>query len=179
MRWDRLFDDLEAQWDAEEHRERDAEVADRTRRERATVPLLDRFVAQLSAEVRLRLLAGVEAVGVVDEVGDGWLLLDTRPGVLLVRLDGVRAWPNPSMRAAPSKRARRFGVGYALRGISRDRRAVVVTDVTGGMLEGTVEAVGEDHFDLSEHPADAPRRAEHVRSRVAVPFSAVVCVRVA
>ena len=45
MRWDDLFADLGAQWDAESRRELDAEVADRTRRERASVGLYERLAA--------------------------------------------------------------------------------------------------------------------------------------
>ena len=39
MRWEGLFADLEGQLAAEERRERDDEVAERTRRERALVSL--------------------------------------------------------------------------------------------------------------------------------------------
>ena len=41
MRWDRLFDDLEGQLAAQHLLEGDAEVADRTRRERALLTLHD------------------------------------------------------------------------------------------------------------------------------------------
>ena len=45
MRWDELFADLGAQWEAEARRELDGEVADRTRRERALVGLHERLSA--------------------------------------------------------------------------------------------------------------------------------------
>jgi hypothetical protein len=45
MRWDRLFDDLQAQLDADGQRELGLEVSDRTRRERAQVGLHERLVA--------------------------------------------------------------------------------------------------------------------------------------
>src|SRR6478609_7446927 len=47
MRWDRLFDDLEAQAEADEARARDAEVADRVRRERAQLDLHTRLLAHV------------------------------------------------------------------------------------------------------------------------------------
>ena len=46
MRWERLFGDLEGQWEAEARRDLDQEVADRTRRERATVGLFERLAAE-------------------------------------------------------------------------------------------------------------------------------------
>ncbi|MDN5655727.1 MAG: hypothetical protein L0G46_11680, partial [Kocuria sp.] len=43
MRWDALFADLEAQWEAGAAEERDREIAEAVRAERATVPFADRL----------------------------------------------------------------------------------------------------------------------------------------
>ena len=53
MRWDDLFADLGAQWDAAARRELDGEVADRTRRERALVGLPERLSAAGEGRVAL------------------------------------------------------------------------------------------------------------------------------
>ena len=42
---------------------------------------------------------------------------------------------------------------------------------------GTVDAVGADALELSEHPADLPRRAENIVARRVIPFTAIVVVR--
>ena len=47
MRWERLFEELDARFDAEASLERDAEIADRTRRERAQIPLYSRLLANV------------------------------------------------------------------------------------------------------------------------------------
>jgi hypothetical protein len=54
---------------------------------------------------------------------------------------------------------------------------VLLTDVTGSVVTGTIDAVGLDVLELSEHPADLPRRAENVTGRRLVPFAAVVLLR--
>ena len=59
VRWERLFDDLEAQLRTEEARELAAEVADRTRRERALVGLHDQFAAAADRTVVELRVAGV------------------------------------------------------------------------------------------------------------------------
>jgi hypothetical protein len=179
MRWDQLFDDLEAQLEAEQRRDLVAEVADRTRRERAAIGLHERLMAHRGNVLDLRLLGGHAARGPVTDVGLDWLVVGERPGgaglvpfAAIVSITGLtsRGETVPTI-------ARRFGFGYALRGLSRNRAVVALADVAGAVTTGTIDAVGTDLLDLSEHPADLPRRPENVIARRAVPFSAVAAVR--
>ncbi len=178
MRWDDLFGDLAAQWEAETRRELDAEVADRTRRERALVGLYERFAAAGDDVVTVSLRTGAAVSGRVADVGDGWLLLGAEPGApLLVPFGAVVGVTGLSPRAGGNAVGRKFGLGYALRGLSRDRAVVLLTDLTGRVVTGTIDGVGLDVLELSEHAADLPRRPENVTGRRVVPFSAVVLLR--
>ena len=178
MRWERLFSDLEGQWEAEARRDLDQEVADRTRRERATVGLFERLAASVGERVGVRLVAGPPLQGVLSDVGDGWLLLGGDAGrPALVPLTAVTAVTGTGPRASEAALARRFGLGYALRGLSRDRAVVALTDVTGAVATGTIDGVGADCFDLTEHAPDELRRPENVTGRLLVPFTAVACLR--
>ena len=79
VRWERLFDDLEAQLRSDETRELVAEVADRTRRERALVGLHERFAAAADRTVVEIRVAGVGLLrGLVTGSGPDWVLLDHR-----------------------------------------------------------------------------------------------------
>lgn len=177
MRWDDLFSDLAAQWEAQARRELDGEVADRTRRERALVGLRERLAAAVGGQVALTLTHEV-VTGRLLDVGDGWLLVEGGAGgqavVPFAGITGVAGLPD---RVDEAGRSRRFGLGHALRGVSRDRAAVLVTVLDGTVLSGTIDAVGRDVLELSEHPADLPRRAANVTGRRLVPFSAVVLLR--
>jgi hypothetical protein len=178
MRWDDLFSDLAAQWEAEARRELDGEVADRTRRERALVGLHERLAAGLGERVTLTVRMVGALPGRVQEVGDGWLLVAPETGGLaLVPFTAVTGVTGLPLRADGTGRGRRFGLGYALRGLSRDRATVLLTDLDGVVLSGTIDAVGRDVVELSEHAPDLPRRAENVTGRRLVPFSAMVLVR--
>ena len=181
MRWDRLFDDLQAQMDADGQRELNLEVSDRTRRERAQVGLHERFIARRGHGVELRLVAGVLVTGMVADAGSDWLLVDD-PGRRgsLVPFGAIVAINDLGVRAATGSSvaiAKRFGLGYALRGLSRDRSRVSLTDIAGSVTTGTIDAVGSDALDLSEHPADVARRAENIVARRVIPFTAIVVVR--
>jgi hypothetical protein len=179
VRWQALFADLEAQFQAEERRELDQEVAERTRRERAAIGLYERLAAAgPSAPLAIRVHGGALILhGAVADVGEGWVLLSgkgQRP--VLVPFSAVLAVSGLALRAAPEVAGKRFGFGYALRGLSRDRAAVALTDVTGVVTTGTIDAVGADVVDLSEHPGDEPRRQGSVVARRLVPFSAIACL---
>jgi hypothetical protein len=179
MRWDRLFDDLEAQLAVDEARGRDAEVADRTRRERALLDVHTRLLANVGAtHVGLRLREHVVPGRLVD-VGPDWALVETaadRP--VLVALAAVRAMTGlvPGART-PSVVARRFGLGAALRAVSRDRAVVEVVDVDGHASTGTIDVVGSDHLELAQHAADEPRRRANVSGLLLVPFWSLGSVR--
>ncbi len=196
VRWERLFDDLEAQIEADASRELASEVADRTRRERAQLALADRFTALLDgAPVEVR-VAGVGAVrGVVSGAGPQWVLLDQRaagvPGQrglggggaagadrpVLVAMTAVRAVVGLAGARTSGAVAKGFGIGAALRAVSRDRAVVDVVDVDGSVVTGTLDVVGQDLVEVAEHPADLPRRVENVVRVVAVPFTALAVVR--
>ncbi len=177
MRWDKLFADLDAQAESEALREREAEVADRTRYERAQIDVQARLLAcQAGPPVTVR-FAGRSLTGVVRDVGADWVLLETgAQASVLVAMPAVRVIDGVAQGAVlPSAVAKRFGLGLALRGISRDRAVVEV--VTDGMrLTGTIDVVGADHLEMAEHPPDLPRRARHVTAVRIVPFWALESV---
>lgn len=189
MRWERLFDDVEAQWEAQQRRELDAEVADRTRRERALVRFDERLLAAAGGPggaLTVRLAGGHEVCGTPVDVGDGWALVrvagpaGVSGSAALVSLSEVRLVRGLPTQAAAGREvtlARRFGLGYALRALSRDRATVRVGLVDGAGLVGTIDAVGADSFDLAEHPVDVPRRSANVIAVVTVPFGALAVVR--
>ncbi|MHB1472967.1 MAG: hypothetical protein ACYDDU_02925 [Dermatophilaceae bacterium] len=181
MRWDRLFDDLQAQMDADGQRELDLEVSDRTRRERAQVGLHERFIAHRGVGIELRLAAGVLVSGTIADAGSDWLLVhDHGERGSLVPFGAIVAVNGLGTRAAAGSgaaTAKRFGLGYALRGLSRNRSVVSLTDIGGSVTTGTIDAVGVDALDLSEHPVDVARRSENILSRRVIPFAAIVVVR--
>lgn len=191
MRWDRLFEDLEAQLSADEARELTAEVADRTRRERAQLGLHDRFTAVLDGPVIELRVAGVGVVrGVVTGAGPEWVLLDQRADLtltvvrdgppdrpVLVAVSAIRTVTGLAGARPSGAVARGLGLGAALRALSRDRAVVDVADVDGTLVTGTIDAVGLDVVEVAEHAADLPRRSENVLRVCAVPFAALAVVR--
>src|SRR5690242_17278670 len=179
MRWEGLFADLEGQLAAEQRRERDDEVAERTRRERALVTLAARLAASVGAPVTLGLGGGRRVDGVLQDLGEDWLLVScgAEHRDVLVPTAALTTLHSLATGSSPVREHRRFRLGYALRALSRDRATVSVALVGGGApLLGTIDAVGADHLDLAEHDVGLPRRRENVRAVVTVPFAALVAV---
>lgn len=178
MRWQELFADLEGQLEAEAARDLDLEVADRVRRERADVALGDRLAASVSRRLQLRVRGAGDVAGELADVGRDWMLLEAEgrrsalvPFSALLAVSGCAERSNQSPTVA-----RRFGLGHALRVLSRDRAVVRLLDVDGRSVAGTPDRIGSDHLDLAQHPADVPRRRANVTGRLVVPFSAIAVV---
>ena len=192
MRWERLFDDLEAQLSSDVTRELVAEVADRTRRERALVGMHERFAAAADRAVVEIRVAGVGLLrGLVTGSGPDWVLLDHRVEAALSVVSGTARVDRPMLVPTHAIRsvtglggaeqtgavAKAFGLGSALRAVSRDRAVVDVVDVDGAVVTGTIDSVGQDYLEVAEHSADLPRRAENVLAVRAIPFAGVAMVR--
>ncbi len=177
MRWDAIFADLGARWDAEGRAERDAEVADRTRREHASIELLTRLAGH-QGEVRVRVAAGAVLEGLVLDVGKDWVLLEIplRRRQALIPMSAVRAIEGLGRRSVSARTARRFGWGYAVRVLARDRAVVQITDLDGTVVTGTIDIVGADYLELAAHPLDEARRSAAVRTTVVVPRVAVALI---
>jgi hypothetical protein len=181
MRWQQLFADLEARFEAEQDAVERAETSTRSRHEFGAVRLADRLGGALGAPVVLLCRGAGQVPGMLVEVGTDWLLLDDRGREVLVATAAVRAVNGLGRRTAmphdDGPVARRLDLRRALRGMARDRAAVQVVLDEGTVLHGTIDRVGADHVDLAEHPADLHRRAGAVQGVRTVVIDAVVVVR--
>lgn len=182
MRWDRLFDDLEAQLAHADAEEFAAEVSDRTRREVATVALLDRFRSAIGTRIELAVEGAGAVSGVVRRVGPGWLLVEptahpalvvTGHAVLAVRGLPLAASDPATLSAIDS----RLDFAHVMRAVARDRAEVTLRLRDESSAVGTVDRVGADFLDLAEHAVGEPRRAATVRGLRTVTFGAISLVR--
>jgi hypothetical protein len=164
MRWQRLFDDLEAQIEAADAAELEAEVADRIRSEVGRLRMVDRLRGSLGEEIDVHLPSGVRERGVLTRVGADWLLLEpgaAQAGVgemdALVPLRAVQTLGGLAARSmAPGSEgavASRLTFASALRQIARDRARVQLTFVDGTSRTGVVRTVGVDFLEVSDEAA--------------------------
>lgn len=178
-RWERLFEDLAAQVEQEERYERDLEIADRTRRERAQIPLLDRL-AGAAESVEVALVNGRLLEGAVAETGADWFTVagHARRWVVPVAAVTQVAGLGPHA-AARDGLSGRVGLGQVLRALARSRVVARVEDRYGATLTGTLQTVAADHLDLAVHPADLPHRAAGRQRLSSIPFSALAVLSAA
>jgi hypothetical protein len=181
MRWERLFDDLEAQVAEAEHASLGAEVADRTRRELARVRLADRFRSAVGRQVTIVVAGLGRMTGTVQAGGPDWLLVSERTGSeTVVRIAAVVSVAGLGSQAAVAgaegEVGARLGLAYVLRGIARDRSDVVMSITDGSTLTGRVDRVGADFVDIAVRAGTLDGGAEPLGTR-AVPFSAIAALR--
>ena len=177
MRWDRLFEDLEAQLEAAEGEELAAEVADRSRREVARLRLVDRLRGSIGATTMLS-LQGLRVRGTIGRVGPDWVLLDDSGADFLVPLAAVvlveGLGPGSAEPGSEGVVTARLGLAYALRAIADDHAEVRVFLADGSQRTGRVGRIGADHVELVEHDPGEPSL---VRGTVTVPFQGLTGLR--
>lgn len=167
MRWEALFSDLQAQWDAARREEDDARIADLAELEMARVSMVDRLRARRGQPVGLLLSDGSALTGDVLDAAVPWLLVAVGERRSIVPVDAVvAAWPLGPVAAEAPAVERRLGLGHVLRAVAREGAAVRVRTVAG-VYRGRIVRVGADHLDLATE-ADAPGRGQVERVTIAL-----------
>lgn len=156
MRWQLLFEDLEAQLATARSAQAREGLPDLVRAELATTHLADRLRASQGEALRLQLGPLAEdrdamVDGVLVDVGEGWLLLGRPPArQSLVALAAVHAVAGLAPHVAPDESRVRRGIGlaHALRALARDR-AEVQLSTRARTLVGRIERVGADYVEIT------------------------------
>lgn len=183
MRWDALFDDMEAQLSAGDRLQLESEITERSRTDMAGVELADRLRGSLGLQVVVHLTPGSVFEGTLGHVGGESLVLNDRQHQVLIPYAAVSRYEGLGRfsLSEPSSVRRKLGLASALRGLARDRASVSVY-LTGGTsdaagLNGVIDRVGHDYFDLAVTRPGEPRRAASVSQVASVPFSSLRALR--
>ena len=176
----RVFDELEAEFDAGLRREAEQESMAAVRAELGTTVLWEQLARRIDSEASV--FAGPRAFrGRVVASYPEFLVLRADDGTEhLVRYGPAVSVAMPAepaaLRPAPAAATRRYHLGLALRELARRREPVRVELVDTTRCDGTIEAVGSDYFEVAEHDLAEARRRVAVRARRFVGFAAVVAV---
>lgn len=180
MRWEALFADLQAQWEAESAADLDRDIAEAVRLEQSTLRLTDRLRGHREVSLTFRLRSDERVVMAPQLVGEDWIA-GTESGVGIVLPTASIASVDGMERraAAETSRARRgLGIGAVLRALSRDRASVTVLGLDGTLLaQGLTAGIGRDHLEvLPAYGGEMPRLRDPQSVRT-IPFSALGLVR--
>ena len=176
----RVFDELEAEFEAGLRREAEQEALAAVRAEVGATVLWEQVSRRIGTEAAV--FAGARAFrGSAVASYPEFLVLRAADGTEhLIRYGpavsvALPAEP-PALRPAPAPAARRYQFALALRELARQREPVRVQLLDGATCDGTIESVGSDYLEIAEHDLGEARRRAAVRARRFVGFAAVVAV---
>jgi hypothetical protein len=176
----RMFDELEAEFEAGLCREAEQESLAAVRAEVGVNVLWEQLARRVGTEAAV--FAGARAFrGSVVASYPEFLVLRAADGTehpIRYGPAGSVALPAepPTLRPAPVAAARRYQLALALRELARRREPVRVELVDGTSCDGTIESVGSDYLEMAEHDLGEARRQAAVRTRRFVGSPAVVAV---
>ena len=184
VRWDDLFTDLDVEADGLAQRERDAEIAERTRIELAALTVLDRLAAGTGTQVRLDVLGVGRLTGRLLRTAPQWLMLDAggRSGwvVAVAAVTGIEGLSAAAAPAAAPLSATTTPAGWAsiFRTLSRDRDVVSVLRLDGSVVRGMPVRVGRDFVEIWWRDEDAATGERAAPRHTLVPYLALAAVSV-
>ncbi len=182
MRWDALFEDMEAQLAARQRLDFEAEVAERALVDSAQVELADRLRGSLGLSIRVHVSSGTAFEGTLSHAGSEALVLDEPLHQVLIPYAAAVQYVGLSRLAVPepSTVRQRLGLASALRGLAGNRARVTILASRGPVeagLHGVIDTVGRDFLDLAVTRDGGDRRPANVRQMLTIPFGALAGIR--
>lgn len=183
MRWDALFEDMEAQLASVDRLDLESEIAERSRADVAGIELADRLRGSLGLRVAVHLASGAAFEGTLSHVGGESLLLNDQYHQVLIPFAAASRYQGLGRLAVsePSSVRRKLGLASALRALARDRADVTVVLVgataEAARLSGVIDRVGRDYLDLAVTRPGEARRVANVSQIASVPFSSLGALR--
>lgn len=179
MRWDALFNDLEAQLRAATALEQESEIRERTRAEQARLTLVQRLLGQIGRPLGVSTRGGRSLEGVLTNVGSEWIAVAVEGRSVIVPLSSLHLLRGMGRGAGLplSGVGARLGLGSALRVLSRDRASVTLWTVSPpSRRTGIIDRVGADFIDLGSGGPDREGRQPRGRDVLTVPFASLDAV---
>jgi hypothetical protein len=176
----RVFDELEAEFEAGLRREAEQEAMAAVRAEVGATVLWEELARRIGGDATV--FAGTRAFrgGVVASYPEFVVLRAADGAEHLIRygpaVSIALSAEAQTLRPAPPPAARRYQFALALRELARRREPIRVELVDGARCDGTIEAVGSDYLEVAEHDLGEARRRVAVRARRFVGFAAVAAV---
>lgn len=183
MRWDALFEDLEAQIAEAAVLGRESEVSERSRADMASIGMADRLRGSRGRSVGVHLVSGTDFMGTLSHAGAESLVIDEDAHQVLIPYAAVSHYTGMGRHAVgePSAVRRKLGLANALRSLARDRVPLTVLLARGGAgevrISGVIDRVGRDFLDLAVTPPGEARRASNVVDVATVPFGSLLALR--
>jgi hypothetical protein len=175
----RVFDQLEAEFEAGLRREAEQETVAALRAQVGATAMWERLARRTGADGVVRAGRRLVRGAVLASYPDFFVLQGSDGAQHLVRFEATsialpaeQGPPQP----APGAAVRRYAFGLALRELARRREPVRLELTDGTAIDGTVEAVGSDYLEMAEHDIGEARRETAVRARRFAAFTAVAFV---
>lgn len=177
MRWESLFDDLEAQLEGEVTAQFRDDVAQNIRSEMATERIADRLPTLTGTRLRIHLGAQIDILGTLGPVGVDYFCFATDQADWIISLSSVLSFSFPSdqrCRRYDSEKYSTTKLTTLLRGVMRDRLRIQLFGVDAAVLgEGILQQVAHDFLVLLSHPRDEFARETSISQQMLVPLNAL------
>ncbi|WP_404285758.1 hypothetical protein [Glutamicibacter arilaitensis] len=179
MRWESLFEDLEAQAEAQIAAQFREEVAENIRIERASEQMHERMLRLQGTVVTLKLVGEIEVTARLGPVGKDYFCLENEGKRWLVKNLALRSLEMSETGSNLASHLSQVKFSAVVRGVLRDRHRILVYDIGGKpLVEGTLTQVGRDFLIVALHPRDEYARDRSINGYHLLPLETVGWVQI-